>query len=52
MRITANLLYNLWNEIVNCTVYFQDQTLQESNGWILLYKRFYTYLINRRSRKP
>src|ERR1700722_17614733 len=25
---------------------------QESNGWISLYKRFYTYLANRRLRKP
>jgi hypothetical protein len=52
MRIAANLLHDLWNKIVNCAVYFQDQIPRESNRWKSLYKRFYTFLANRRSRKP
>src|SRR6266702_6905792 len=52
MRIAANLPYDLWNEIVNCAVYLRDQTPRESNRWKSPYKRFYTFLANRKSRKP
>jgi len=52
MRIAANLPHDLWNEIVNCVVYLWDRTPLKSNGWISLYERFYTFLVNRRLRKP
>jgi hypothetical protein len=51
MRIAANLPHGLWGEIVNYTVYFQDYTPRESNRWKSLYKRFYTFLANRRKRR-
>ena len=52
MRIAANLPHNLWNKIVNCVVYFRDQTPQESNGWKSPYKRFHTFLANGSLQKP
>jgi len=52
IKITANLPHDLWNEIVNYAVYLQDHTLRESNRWKLPYKRFYTFLANRRLKKP
>ena len=52
MRIAANLPYDLWDKIINCIVYLQDRTPQESNGWKSPYKKFYTFLANGRLRKP
>jgi len=52
IRIAANLPHDLWNEIVNYTVYLQDHTPRESNRWKLLYERFYIFLANKRSKKP
>src|SRR6266702_1370871 len=52
MRIAANLPHDLWNEIVNYAVYLRDRTPRESNRWKSPYKRFYTFLANKRSKKP
>jgi hypothetical protein len=44
MCIKAKLSHNLCQKTVNTAVYLYNQTLQYTNDWQTLYKRFYIYL--------
>ena len=46
MRLSANLLHKLWQEIVRTTGYLYNQTLRVSNDWKSPYKAFHTYVFD------
>ena len=56
MRISTNLTYKLWREIIAAATYLYNQTPCASNDWKSSYKSFQTYVFDKEEvsgpRKP
>lgn len=56
MRLSANLPYRLWREIVSTATYLYNRTPRASNDWKSPYEAFYSYVFDKKKvsglRKP
>ena len=47
MRLSTNLLYTLWKEIIAAATYLYNWTPRASNNWKFSYKLFHTYVFDK-----